>query len=145
MTGTLFFTYGSLMFSNIFEGVTGEKDRHQKATLKQWSRNAMLDKTKPEAAPSLNPQAQVDGILWLEASDIALKNLNIFEASDCSREIATVVLENGSPRKAWVYHWIEESLLFGKWDAAVFAKQHQADFVAHHWQTSKDQTSRNCD
>ena len=140
MTLTHVFTYGSLMFTNIFEGVTGERCGRQKATLQQWSRNALLNKTYPGAMPSLDPLAQIDGVLWLQVSDKALKNLDIFEGDDYSREWVTVLTENGTSQNAWVYRWIEESLLCGAWDAAAFARRHQEDFVANHWQKPKEST-----
>ena len=133
VTYTQVFTYGSLMFENVFEGVTGERCPHQRATLKQWSRHALLNKTYPGAMTAEDPSAQIDGILWLHVSDQALLKLDAFEGSPYAREWVTVLVENDAPQKAWIYRWLDESLICGEWDVARFTQQHQADFLSQDW------------
>jgi gamma-glutamylcyclotransferase (GGCT)/AIG2-like uncharacterized protein YtfP len=140
VTYTQVFTYGSLMFENIFEGVTGERCPHQRAILKRWSRHALLNKTYPGAVNAEDPSAKIDGVLWLHVSDQALQKLDTFEGSPYCREWVTVLVENNTPQKAWIYRWVDDSLICGEWDVAKFTQQHQADFLAHHWQPPQGST-----
>jgi len=133
VASTQVFTYGSLMFENVFEGVTGERCQNQRATLKQWSRHALLNKTYPGAVTNRDQLAQIDGVLWLQVSDLALLKLDSFEGCPYCRELVTVLTENGTPQKAWIYRWVDESLICGEWDVAKFTQQHQADFLSQHW------------
>jgi gamma-glutamylcyclotransferase (GGCT)/AIG2-like uncharacterized protein YtfP len=145
MIGTNVFAYGSLMFANIFEGVTGERCGFQKATLKQWSRHTLLNKTYPGAVTNRDPLAQIDGVLCLQVSDEALLKLDAFEGSPYFRELVTVLIENDAPQKAWIYRWVDESLICGEWDVVRFTQQHQADFVAQHWQSPQESNPQDHD
>ena len=132
------FTYGSLMFADIFEGVTEERCRQQNATLNQWQRYALLDRTYPGAANCQDLTAQIKGVLWFDVSAQALLKLDAFEGREYRRQSVTVLCESTQPQTAWIYRWLDESLFSGAWHVDAFEHQHRADFVARHWQTPSE-------
>ncbi len=134
------FTYGSLMFKEIFMTVTGEKPHFKSATLRHWRRYSLKDKAYPGAAVCQDENAQINGVLWSGVSAQGIYKLDAFEGAEYCRQAVTVLTEGGQPQTAWIYRWIDESLFCGAWDIDAFEHRHRADFLATHWQTYSTQS-----
>lgn len=133
-TGIHVFTYGSLMFQDIFAGVTSTTPVHTPARLPGWSRHGLLDRAYPGALPSPGGHDCIDGVLWLHVPPLALEALDRFEGQEYERVVASVLDSANTPYPAWVYQWLSPDLIRGFWCVDTFERDHRRQFLSRHWQ-----------
>ncbi len=125
------FTYGSLMYADIFERVAGRVPECSPATLNNWRRHALRDRTYPGAVQELGHS--IRGVLWHDISDSELIRLDAFESSEYQRIEVEVTLESGQTLMAQIYAWLNPGLLeVNDWSQDDFEKNHRPAFFAMH-------------
>ncbi|MET0963710.1 MAG: gamma-glutamylcyclotransferase family protein [Noviherbaspirillum sp.] len=103
------FTYGSLMFDEVWRKVVAGRYRSQAATLLDHRRHAITGVSYP-AIVSM-PGERVAGLLYLDVSADDLARLDAFEGTEYRRDALPVVLENGETVSAWTYVWLDHGRL----------------------------------
>lgn len=103
------FTYGSLMFPEIWQRVVRGDYRSAPATARGYARYALADDTYPGMIAS--PQATVEGVLYfdVDAQDVAA--LDAFEGSEYRRDLIDVVINSGETVIACTYIFMAEQRL----------------------------------
>lgn len=125
------FTYGSLMFDEVFTAVTGRRASNSPALLEGWRRHALRDRTYPAAVPA--PGYSVQGIVWLDLSGDDLQKLDEFESTEYRRTQVEVLLADGQRVTADIYAWLAPALLLpDDWSEQDFRRSHLADFHRIH-------------
>ncbi len=71
------FTYGSLMFSEVWQAVTGTKKKNQHAILKQYGRYKVKGDTYPGIVPMNN--SFVKGVVYYNIAFPVIQRLDAFE------------------------------------------------------------------
>ncbi len=113
------FTYGSLMFPEIWQRVVRGDYRSAPATAQGYARYALADDTYPGMIA--RPQAMVEGVLYLDidAQDVAA--LDAFEGSEYRRDSVNVVINSGAIVIACTYIFMAEQRLSGlPWEPQAF-------------------------
>jgi len=126
------FTYGSLMFDDIMQNLLGKPATKIPAVLQGWMRHALKDRTYPGAVPATDPNAKIDGILWLSLTDQDLAILDRFEGNEYDKLQVEVLSAAGQTYPALLYAWKDTSALLGEWDVAEFDRLHRQSFVEQH-------------
>ena len=127
------FTYGSLMYLEIMERVSGLRLLSRPATLPGYQRSRLLDLDYPGIFS--NDQASVDGILYLNLPDSALQRLDAFEGDQYRRQEVMVTLDDGDrrPAMAYVLRTASHSLITGEpWNYALFLATGKERFLANY-------------
>lgn len=106
------FTYGSLMFDEVWQQVVAGRYRSAPATLHDHQRHALNGLSYPGVVAS--PGAQVEGQLYLDVSAEDMARLDAFEGAEYRRDALRVVLEDGEQRDAWTYLWLDPQRLSGQ-------------------------------
>jgi gamma-glutamylcyclotransferase (GGCT)/AIG2-like uncharacterized protein YtfP len=124
------FTYGSLMFPEVWLPVAGGENAGVAATL---SDHAAL-KVRGASYPGLVPAAgrTTAGVLYLEVSAAAIDRLDVFEGSFYERTFVVVKTSEGADVTAFAYvvapghrHELEDTL----WDAEEFRRLNLSGFL----------------
>lgn len=126
------FTYGSLMYRDIFEQVTGCRLDCVSARAHQWRRYGLVKRTYPGAMPCGDPSAAIDGVLWLNVPERALNALDEFEAAEYGRVEIKVTSRNNAMYPAFIYQWSLPEQIHGEWDPVDFERHHRHDFARIH-------------
>lgn len=132
------FTYGSLMYPQVWERVVRGRYRSAPAELAGFRRLALLGVAYPGAVPDAG--ARILGRLYFDVRADDLDRLDAFEASEYRREEVAVTLQPSAqgarqPAQvaAQVYVYLGEARLAGHdWDAQRFECEHLAGFVDEH-------------
>jgi gamma-glutamylcyclotransferase (GGCT)/AIG2-like uncharacterized protein YtfP len=113
------FTYGSLMFSEIWQRVVRGHYLSATATLVDHARYALADDTYPGMVAQ--PQASVEGVLYYDVDEQDIAALDVFEGSEYRRENVNVVIESGDTVIACTYIFLAEQRLSGMpWEPQAF-------------------------
>lgn len=113
------FTYGSLMFPEVWRRVTGGLHAAERARLADHARHAIRGVSYPGVTGC--PGAAVDGVLYRDVDAAALAALDAFEGPEYRRATVTVTCENGDTVEAGVYlYLVAEKLSESPWDAGAF-------------------------
>lgn len=126
------FTYGSLMYADIFEKVTGCLPVSLPATARNWQRHGLANRTYPGAMPSRLDKAVIEGVLWLDLSQAALSALDDFEGHEYCRTEIELIAANGLAHRAYIYEWLLHDQVRGDWKVEDFEKHHRQHFVQIH-------------
>jgi len=126
------FTYGSLMYPEVFTAVTGLTLRCTNATLIGWRRYALADRTYPGALPSDQPSDSIVGVVWLQVHPQAISALDRFEGDEYERVAVRIITAEGQSLTAQVYQWRLPKLAAGIWDTDEFERKHLANFFEQH-------------
>lgn len=124
------FTYGSLMFSDVFSGVTLCLPTCLPAHANGWRRWALKQRTYPGALPDTN--SKIEGVLWLDVPHEAITRLDQFEGDEYERVGVVVRTANGVAHQAAIYHWLLPDQVEGDWNVDTFDNMHRSNFVAQH-------------
>ena len=125
------FTYGSLMYPEVFSSVTLASPRCLGVCLDGWSRHAIQGKTYPGAVPAAG--ATITGVLWLDLSDEAMQRLDRFEGNEYARQRVWIGLAGGERIAAQIYRWRDiASLLPTDWSSDEFERHHLSEFFRIH-------------
>ena len=116
------FTYGSLMFAEVWTRVVAADYRSVRARLEGHARFEVRDQTYPGMVPDAN--SQVAGVLYLDVDDADLARLDHFEGDDYVRSVLEVICEDGTARAAETYVYRRpDCLLKTSWQPEAFAMQ----------------------
>ena len=75
---TAIFTYGSLLFTEIMQAVTGKHFPSQSAILREYARYGVRGANYPGIVPA--PGVSVEGQLYQDVDPAAVKHLDFFKA-----------------------------------------------------------------
>lgn len=124
------FTYGSLMFPEVWRPVAGGENAGLPATLSDHA----AWKVRGESYPGLVPASgrTTVGVLYLNVSAAAIGRLDAFEGTFYKRTVVVVKTSEGVDVTAFAYvvaadhrHELEDTL----WDAEEFRRLHLAGFL----------------
>jgi gamma-glutamylcyclotransferase (GGCT)/AIG2-like uncharacterized protein YtfP len=132
------FTYGSLMYPEIFAAVAGQTYRFQPATLSNWRRHRLQGETYPAAIPCSDHQ--LEGVVWFNVSADSLERLDRFETSSYARQQVQVHTHDRGTYAAYIYRWLDRSRLLDEdWSTEVFETQHLKHFFEIHDKVSRSE------
>ena len=118
MTGNVF-TYGSLMFDEVWRQVVNGDYRSEVAMLHHHQRHALTGLSYPGVVAT--PEAQVAGRLYFDVSAADIARLDAFEGFEYRRDALQVVLASGELVGAWTYIWLDPQRLSGQsWQSETF-------------------------
>ena len=113
------FTYGSLMFSQVWQRVVRGNYRRAPATASGYARFAVAGQTYPGMVAL--PGAAVRGLVYFDVDQADIALLDSFEGSAYRRDMLEAVLEDGSAVAAGAYLHIDASALSdAQWDPGLF-------------------------
>lgn len=114
------FTYGSLMFDEVWRSVVGGAYGSTPAVLAGFQRKAVKGESYPALIPG-QPQDRVSGRLWLNVNTDDTERLDAFEGAQY-RRISCELLEPVG-RSAQAYLFLRGDLVDAPdWDADWFAR-----------------------
>lgn len=126
------FTYGSLMFPEVWRCVTGSGLEGQPARLREFEARAIRGQTYP--ALISKPGAVTEGVVYSGVNAEAVARLDVFEGNFYQRQ--TVVVRTGSGAEedieAQVYVAVladHPDILPERWRADEFRNRHLAGFL----------------
>jgi gamma-glutamylcyclotransferase (GGCT)/AIG2-like uncharacterized protein YtfP len=125
------FTYGSLMFPEVWNRVTGQPLTGLPATLHGHAARRLRGESYPALVP--DPSAKTHGILYADVTPESMQRLDQFEGLFYERVCVTIITEAGQPQEAWTYHAANPShpdILPEPWDAVAFASTDLQTFLA---------------
>ena len=116
------FTYGSLMFAEVWSLVVAGRYASVAATLGGHARHAIRDETYPGMVVSTS--GSVAGVLYLDVDAADLERLDRFEGEDYRRTVVTVASVDGVAYRAGTYVYRRpDRLLDEAWRPEAFALQ----------------------
>lgn len=118
------FTYGSLMFPQVWPLVVAGSYRKTGAVLRGYERKGVKGEVYPVLVPS-SPYSQVHGVVYFDVSPDDLSRLDIFEGEYYFRKTEQVTTEDAEAISAGVYILKEEYYTIISphgWDAEQFEK-----------------------
>lgn len=122
------FTYGSLMFPEVWTRVVRGRYRSRPARLPDHVRFAVRSASYPGIVP--RPDACVDGVLYLDVESADLALLDRFEGPEYDRRPVAVSCGEGNRIEAETYVYRDGANLTGtgwdpaRFDLAGFLRQH---------------------
>ena len=120
------FTYGSLMFPEVWTRVVVGPYRSMRARLEGYARYEVRDQTYPGMVKQLG--SSVEGVLYLDVNDADLAMLDHFEGDDYERVALEVACEDGIVRETDTYLYrLPDRLLKTAWRPDAFAMQRFID------------------
>jgi gamma-glutamylcyclotransferase (GGCT)/AIG2-like uncharacterized protein YtfP len=123
MTTRNVFTYGSLMFADVWTRVVVGRYRSVVATLTDHGRFAVAEQSYPGMIPSLG--ATVEGVLYLEVDEADVARLDHFEGDDYARTSIALTCADGVARGGETYvYQLADRLLPLPWNPDAFAMDH---------------------
>jgi len=127
------FTYGSLMYPQVWDRVVRGRYRNAPALLSGFERRALSGASYPGAIR--NDAARIRGRVYFDVDAADLARLDAFESVDYRREDVVVALaeERGEAVPAQIYVYLDRArLLAHDWDVARFEQDHLAGFADDH-------------
>lgn len=116
------FTYGSLMFADVWQRVVRGQYRSVPVTLDGYARFAVRDETYPGIVERAG--ARVNGVLYFDVDATDLAALDYFEGQDYRRMTVPVVAQNGGSLDAETYLYLAvQKLLDQPWEPEAFQMQ----------------------
>lgn len=124
------FTYGSLMFPEVWLRVAGQPFPSQAGVLRDFAAWKVRGETYPGLAP--HPHVETPGVVYLNVFPDALARLDAFEGPFYQRTAVNIALADGESITAYAYvvapaH--RDSLEKIPWDAVEFESRHLASFL----------------
>lgn len=113
------FTYGSLMFPEVWQRVVHGDCRSGAATLNGYRRRAMHGVTYPGVVP--DSAESVAGLLYFDVAPHHVQALDCFEGAEYERREVSVTLSNGTVVQAHTYIYLHpEKLSDSPWQPERF-------------------------
>ncbi len=126
------FTYGSLMFPQVWSVVVRGEYKKQSARLHGHQRRSIKGETYP-AAIAAGLDNFIDGQLYMNISSEDMRRLDLFEGSDYEKIKAPVLLADNSRVMAAVYLYRHhERLAAQAWDVEWFEREGIKTFLAQY-------------
>ena len=132
------FVYGSLMFDEVVECLTGKLFQTEPARLADHARYAVRQEGRVAKGPAITnePGSEVAGRLLLDVDSDTLRILDRFECGDVDvsryeRVTVSVTLHSGKMMRAETYRAVAEfrPFLSGAWSEHDFKAQHLRYYV----------------
>ncbi len=129
------FTYGSLMFGEVWRPLAQREFASMAATLEGYQREGVAGQLYPGIRPC--PGAVTPGRVYLDVDDATLERLDAFEGDEYRRATVSVRVSTPEGRATWVdaevYVLADRSRLDGKpWNAERFGRDAAASFYQTH-------------
>lgn len=124
------FTYGSLMFPEVWERVTGLSGPGAPACLADHAARRIRGQTYPALVASAGDLTE--GVLYQEVTPEAVARLDAFEGPFYDRVMVGVMLPDGAATSAWVYRASRQDdpdILPEPWQAGCFRRDHLRQFL----------------
>jgi gamma-glutamylcyclotransferase (GGCT)/AIG2-like uncharacterized protein YtfP len=123
------FTYGSLVFPEVMEAVTGRRFESRPALLRGYRRRMLRGRVYPGIRPAAADATA--GRVYLSIDGAALASLDAFEGDEYERRRVEIGLDDGSLlAEAYVIRSSASDLLTdAAWDAGRFASSHLRRYV----------------
>lgn len=116
------FTYGSLMFPEVWTRVVAGDYRSVHARLDGHARFEVRNQTYPGMVPQ--ERSHVAGVLYIDVDEADLERLDHFEGDDYQRVTREVTCEDGVARAAETYVYrLPDGLQKTSWEPDGFAMQ----------------------
>lgn len=113
------FTYGSLMFPEVWQHVVQGRYRFAPAAADGYARFAVAGETYPGMVARIG--AAVSGVLYFDVDERDIAALDAFEGEDYRREAVRVALDGGGSAEAGAYlYLLPQKLLESPWDPERF-------------------------
>jgi len=119
------FTYGSLMFPDVWERVVRGRYRAVRAVADGHARFAIDGETYPGMVPAAG--GSVEGVLYIDVDAADLAALDAFEGADYRRDTIRVGTDHGSVDAATYIYLRSARLLDRPWEPDAFQKQRFLD------------------
>lgn len=120
------FTYGSLMFPDIWRRVAAKEYRVAQATVADYGRFAIRGETYPGMVRAAGQSVQ--GIVYFDVSQQDVAALDAFEGTDYRRECLEAHLESGASVSVYAYIYLPETRLSTiPWQPEAFQMQRFLD------------------
>jgi len=125
------FTYGTLVFPEVMDAVTGRTFVQVGATLAGFTRVCVRGAVYPAAREQGG--GSIAGLLYLDVGAAALTRLDRFEGELYERRSVRVMRDDGASSAAQVY--VVPPARYGRlepraWDVEQFRREHLASYVA---------------
>ena len=124
------FTYGSLMFPEVWERVTGLSGEGQPASLGDHAARRIRGQTYPALVKAVGESTE--GVLYADVTPEAVARLDAFEGHFYERVMVGVSLGAGAKTSAWVYRAAlpdDPDILAERWDPERFQREHLGRFL----------------
>jgi gamma-glutamylcyclotransferase (GGCT)/AIG2-like uncharacterized protein YtfP len=124
------FTYGSLMFPEVWERVTGLCGAGQPASLADHAARRIRGQTYPALVTGVGESTE--GVLYADVTPEAVARLDAFEGPFYERVMVGVSLGDGAATRAWVYRAAlpdDPDILAECWDPERFQREHLGRFL----------------
>ena len=124
------FTYGSLMFPEVWERVTGLTGRGTPARLADHAARRIRGQSYPALVAA--PGEVTAGILYQNVPPDAVTRLDDFEGAFYDRIRVGVEVADGAATSAWVYRAARQDdpdILPAPWQAGCFEREHLPRFL----------------
>lgn len=124
------FTYGSLMFPEVWLRVAGQSFEQCHGVLKGFAAFEVSGETYPGLAP--HPGGQASGVVYLDITAEAMARLDTFEGPFYERIKVPVTTDTGKTIHASTYAVVAEhrhELTQCLWDAETFRRHHLTHFL----------------
>jgi gamma-glutamylcyclotransferase (GGCT)/AIG2-like uncharacterized protein YtfP len=120
--GTALFTYGSLMFPEVWEKVVAGRYARAPAVVHDHARYAVRDATYPGMVAQL--KASVEGVVYFDVSEPDMAALDAFEGDAYRRIRVPAMLRSGERVEVQTYLFLDRSGLSGQaWEPVAFQMQ----------------------
>ncbi len=124
------FTYGSLMFPEVWERVTGLSGAGQPASLADHAARQIRGQTYPALVKAVG--GSTEGVLYSDVTPAAVARLDEFEGRFYERVAVAVSAGDGAATSAWVYRAAkpdDPDILEEGWDRERFQRDHLGRFL----------------
>jgi len=124
------FTYGSLMFDEVWRAVVGRLGASTPGRLDGFEAWRVAGQTFPGLTPAAGHR--VAGRIWHDVTDAELARLDTFESGMYQRELLPVMADGGAALACWTYLVRPDSrglLLAQPWDREEFRRVHLPAFL----------------
>jgi gamma-glutamylcyclotransferase (GGCT)/AIG2-like uncharacterized protein YtfP len=128
--GERVFTYGTLMFHDVMEAVTGQRFHHEEATLKGFARYELRGVIYPGLVKE--EEGATLGVLYLDVDEKSLKWLDDFEDDFYKRE--SVCVETRAARVTALAYVLRDDVATQivedqAWSPQDFWREHQKEYI----------------
>lgn len=125
------FTYGSLMFDQVWRAVVGRLNPSVTGRLDGFEAWKLAGQTFPGMAPA--PGRQVRGRIWQEVTHDEVARLDAFESGIYDRKALNLQTDDGVQIEAWAYIVRPDCrgmFLDEPWDSEEFQRRHLPTFLS---------------
>jgi gamma-glutamylcyclotransferase (GGCT)/AIG2-like uncharacterized protein YtfP len=131
------FTYGTLMFPEIWQRVVAREVLRRPAVLKGYVAYRVVGDSFPVLVPG-SATVETPGAVYFDLDDQAFERLDAHESDLYERRETDVTLDNGEQVSCQVYILAERNRRFAsskRWTAEWFREEAMNGYIARHWRS----------